>query len=323
MAALTLIDYAADPNPLTAAIAKVMHEESEFFGMLPFENVGSLAIKVNREPSTLPTPGWRRIGADHGSVKAGKPLEIEETAYSIGNYIDVDKALMRDTAKRLYNPMTHQTEMVTRGIARVFNDVAINNTPTANTDAPVGLFYRIMNDFSGQHLNANGLDISADAASLSSNIQTFLDWLDKLIYACEGHKADFILMNDTLKMRTWSTFRQSGLLTTTKDELGREFVEYKGAKFIDMGFKTDDSTKIITDAELSNGTALTGGGATSMYAGRLGAEQFTGWQEYGLETAAPVLLENGVTYRAVVDWVVGLAVSGTRSIARLSGIIAA
>lgn len=322
MAALTLVDYAADPNPLTAAVAAVLHEESEFFGMLPFENAGALAIKVLREPSSLPTPGWRTLGSDHGSVKAGKPNEIEEQAYSIGNYIDVDKALMRDKSTRLYNPMTHQTKMVTRGIARVFNDAAINNTPTSGISAPVGLFYRVMNDFSGQHLNANGLDISYDAASLASNIQTMLDWLDKLIYAVEGHKADFILCNDTLKLRINSIFRQSGLLTTTKDNLGREFLEYKGAKFIDMGFKTDDSTKIITDVELSNGTALTGGAATSIYAGRLGAEYFTGWQEYGLETTPPELLPNKVTYRSVIDWVVGLAVSGTRSIARLSGVIA-
>lgn len=323
MTAMTLIDYAADPNPLVSSVARVMHEDSPFFGILPFEDVGALAVKVNREPASLPTIAWRRIGNAHSSVKAGRPTEAEETAYSIGNYIDIDKALLADRRNRLVNPMTHQTQMTSRGIARAFTDCAINNTPALNADAPVGLFYRIMNDVSGQHLNANGLDISADASGLAANIQTFLDWLDKLIYACEGHKADILLINDTLKLRVWSTFRQSGLVNVSRDELGREFLDYKGAKLVDMGFKADDSTYVITNVELNNGTALTGGGATSVYAVRLGKEYFTGWQEYKLTVSDPVLTDDQVTYRSVVDWVVGLALSGTRSVARLSGVIAA
>jgi len=87
-----------------------------------------------------------------------------------------------------------------------------------------------------------------------------------------------------------------------------------------MGYKFDDTTQVITDVE--NGTALTGGGQTSVYAVRIGDEYFTGWQEYDMEVSEPTLMDDQVTYKSVIDWVTGLVVSHPRSVARLYGITA-
>jgi len=267
---------------------------------------------------------WRKLGSPHGSVKAGKPNEVEEMAYSIGNELLFDKALMRDKTPRIYDPKTYQMQMISRALARGFTDKAINGLP-ADLDNPVGLWYRTQNDLgASQRINAN-VDISADATGLAANIQIFFDALDALLYAVTGSvqaggKNAYLLCNDTFLLRFQSIMRQSNQLSTTTDALGRIFTEYKGAKLVDMGYKFDDTTQVITDVE--NGTALTGGGQTSVYAVRIGDEYFTGWQEYDMEVSEPTLMDDQVTYKSVIDWVTGLAVSHPRSVARLYGITA-
>jgi len=322
---LNLSDYLASPKLLVAGVAKALMEESEFMSVLPIENVGALAISVAREGS-LPNVSWRLPGSAHGSNKATQPQEKTEQAFSFGNCVDVDIVYTRDTRPRLVDPRSYQTSMTTRAMGREFNDAVINGNPLTTPNRPTGLFYRIQNDLGGnQDIDAgsgSGLDISPDATGLSANIQTFFDKLDKALYACADHKADAILLNDTLLQRYWSIARQSGLLKVDQDNLGREFYAYKGARFSDMGFKIDYDSKIIGDVELVNGTALTGGTATSLYCVRFGREYFTGWEEYELEVKEKGELEDGVTERTIIDWVVGIAVSHPRSITRLHGIIA-
>jgi hypothetical protein len=328
-AALTLADYANNPSPLVAGVAKVLRENSPFMDKLPFENVAALSVEVNRE-GNMSDVAWRNIGESHGSVLHTKPDKVTENVFSIGNEIIVDKMYLRDKSARLYNPMTYQTKMTTKSIARNFTDKIVNGLPSDKKN-PVGLFYRLKNDLgASQNLLAKsgGLDISDDASGLSANIQAFIDKLDQLLYAVTddfslGGNGVLLLCNDTMLMRINSAFRQSGALDESKDALGRIFLTYKGATFIDMGLKYDESTRIIANAELADGTALTGGGSTSIYAVKLGKEYFTGWQEYALEVSEPTLMDDQVTYKSVVDWPVGIAVSHPRSIARLYGVIAA
>jgi hypothetical protein len=329
MTVLTLAEYANDPRPLVAGVAKVLREDSIFMDVLPFEDVGALAVKVIRE-GTMPTISWRKAGAAHGSTKGTKPTQVEEAAFSFGNYVDTDIVYMRDRSPRLYDPRTYWTEMTVKAMAREFNDAAINGVPTANPDRPTGLWYRVINDLAAtQNITsaadggAGGLDISPDAVTLAANINTFFEKLDALIYALPGHTADYLLMNDTMLLRYESIARQSGFLKVTEDALGRKFTEYKGAKFLDMGLKVDDSTRIITNTETVAGTALTTGTATSIYAVKLGKEYFTGWQEYGMDVKDKGELEDGVSYRVIIDWVIGLALSHPRSVARLYGLVAA
>lgn len=323
----TLSDYASSPKALVQGVAKILREESPFMDHLSFADVGALSVQVLRE-GTLPTVAWRRPGTQHSSNKGTKPSPIYEQAFSFGNLVDVDKIYVKDTSPKLYNPRTYWTDQTTKAIGREFNDASINGDPTVNVDRPAGLFYRIRNDHLAMDMDADpagggaGLDISPDAVGLAANIATFFDKLDQLLYSLDGHKADLLLTNDTLLTRYWSVARQSGLLKVTSDSIGREFYEYKGATFIDMGFMIDDTTRIIGDVDLTNGTALTGGTATSLYAVKLGEEHFTPWQEYAMEVEDKGMLDDGVTYRTIIDWVIGLAVSHPRSIARLHGVVA-
>lgn len=329
MSYLTLTDYASSPSLLVAGVAKILQKDSPFMSKMAFETVAALAVKVIRE-GKMPTPAWRKIGNPHGSTKGTRPDQVEENAFSFGNMIDVDKAYMKDQSPKFYDPRTYWTDMTVKAMGREFTDATINGDPTVNEDRPTGLFYRVKNHLAAsQRLTADplggsaGLDVSMDAASLSSNIQILLDKLDLLIYSCAENRADMLLMNDTMINRIWSVLRQSGLLKSTTDNLGREWYEYKGATFVDMGFKIDDETRVIGNAETLDGTALTAGTGTSIYALRTGKEFFTTWQEYPMEVEDKGYLDDAVTYRVVVDWVIGLALSHPRSVSRLYGIVAA
>ncbi len=327
--AMSLADYSVVPNPLIAGVAKAMSEDSKFLSLVKFETVSSLAIKVAREATALPSSSWRQMGAAHGSVKADRPDVVEETAYSIGNAIVVDKMILADKSPKLYDPFTYQTKQTIRGITRNFANTTINGIPTDVTN-PVGLWYRLVNDgdLSAQVIAGAALDISADAAGLTANTQAFIDALDALIYAMTGSMEAsgmgiLFLTNDTMIKRVNSLFRQSGLLTTSSDALGRVFIEYKGAKFVDMGFKNDDSTRIMGNVEATDGSALTGGGSTSIYGVRLGKEYFTPWQMYPLDVSPLELQADKVTWKSVIDWAIGLAVSSPKGVSRLKGIVAA
>lgn len=320
MAVLTLADYSASPKPLISGVADVLRESSKIMDVLPFANAGSLSIQVMREAG-LPDISWRRAGNAHGSSKGRVDL-VQETAFSFGNSIDVDKVYVKN-GNTLYDARALWTKQTTRAMAFAFNDKFINGNPTVTPDAISGINYRIQNDHSANKIAGGGLDISPDAAALAANTQTFFDKLDELIYDMPEGGSKYLVCNKTLLMRFWSLARQAGVLSTTKDQLGRELYQYKEATFIDAGYKADQSTLIIGNVENVNGATLTGGASTSIYGLTVGQEFLTGWQEYALEVTDAGLLEDQVTYRTVVDWVVGLAVTHPRSLFQLHGIIAA
>ena len=325
---LTLADMISESTPLVAGVLQTLREESQFMDVLPFSDIAAISVKVYQEGS-MPNVSWRRIGLDHGSVKGDKPQEITENAFSLGNEIDLDIMYMKDKSARLYDPKVYQTRLITKALARNFTNKAINGLPTDKTN-PTGLWYRLVYDLpASQSILAasGGLDISPDSAALAVNTQIFIDQLDQLLYAVTGSLTGgsnvILLANDTSIFRLNSAFRQSGNLSEAKDQLGRVFMEYKGAKIIDMGYQYDEATRIIGNAELANGTALTGGGSTTIYAIKVGKDAFTAWQEYAMIVHPFELQSNKVTYKSVIDWVVGLAVAHPRAVARLYGIIAA
>jgi hypothetical protein len=323
--AYTLADMARiATEPLKKGVVDVFRRESFIMDTLRWETVNSLSLTVLRT-KTLPDLTWRKIGETWVESK-GVVEPIQERVFNLGGYIDVDKVLLK--ADTIVNQRALQTDMFTTAFAYAFNDSFINGQPSRDEDEVIGLFYRIRNFLggtSGQEKNLNGLDISPDSGSLSASFETYMDGVQELIHMCEGHQADVLMMNSTLYLRTLSALRQKGLFATDQDNYGRTVATWGpgGPKIIDLGYKADGSTKIITDVELSNGSALTGGGATSVYAARLGEKYLMGIQLYPLDVQDVGLLENGVAYRTVVDWPVGIYMVNPRSVARLSGIIAA
>jgi len=324
--AYTLADYSrlAGDNLLKRAVIETWRKESLIMDSLSFENAGKLSIKVIRS-GALPTVYWRKIGEGWTESK-GTTETVEERVFIMGGYYDFDKVLERATDS-IVNQRALQNQMYAKALALEFNNQFINGNPVSDEDSFVGIWYRLYHDMpAAQSIDGASIDISADSGATTANFNTFFDKIEALIDACDGHSCDMLLMNSTTKLRIQSGLRQLGLFTTTQDSFGRSVPTWGsgGPKLVDIGLKADQSTKIITDTELANGTALTGGTLTSVYALKLGQQQYLGgFQEYDIDVNDVGLLESGVAYRTVIDWPVGIYMVNPRSIARLYGVQAA
>lgn len=329
MPAINLADmakFAATSNDnLKLGVIHSFRMTSKLMDMLSFETTNELQIKFLRAKS-LPTPSFRKIGNAYNATKGDVRL-LEERIYLLGGNLDTDKALERQ--KGIMDGRAFHEKLQLEAIARMFNTYFINGDPTVDADGITGLFYRTQNVLpAAQSVNGGGLDISPDTGT-ATWFSDIINKLEELIDACVEGQCDALLMDRYTKLRLEAAFKKSGLLGTHKDQLGRKFATYGdgGPLLVPMGYQRDETdttagTRIIGHVELTNGTALAGGAATSIYAVKFGKDTLNGAQEYAMEVTDKGELEDGVTFRTVVDWPVGIYQPATRAVARLYGIVA-
>src|SRR5207248_1206838 len=117
-----------------------------------------------------------------------------------------------------------------------------------------------------------------------------------------------------------------GGFTTMKDQFDRTIEMYKGATIRDIGYKVDQATRIIPGGSTfaggllgenaaGTGTSTASGSIfTSIYAVNYSTDHFFGWQFDVLNVQDLGLINNGVIYRTLIDWAVGLINQSTRSL---------
>lgn len=298
-----------EKSPLTAGVMDIFLMEHELAQYVPVKRVNTMKARVIREV-TLPTPGWRQFGQGFAESK-GSLDWAEETVYSVGGYIDVDELIEMD-ANVVESPRAKQIKLWAKALAYTFNDTLINGSAAVTPDQPDGLLNRVNNLASRQILDAAGADVSR-AGFTDTNANSVLDLLDQLIYVCDGHRADCILMNDNALLAVWRILRREKLLDITKDQFGREIVSYKGAKLLDVGVKADQSTKILPD--------LPGGATgTTFIAVKFGEDYFSMLNYRPLKVTDIGRLESKPTLRTEVEWVFGYMMPHPRGLAILKNV---
>ena len=312
----TLADYEKTASPLTQAVIRTWREASPILEMLKFKTSDNLSEKVIRY-GTLPTAPWRNIGESFTQVKVA-PDSVEERLYFMGAKMDIPREY--NIAKSLVNQRAVQEEAIMKAVAFGFNEAFFVNTPEADPKAIVGLWYRLVNDFAaGQSVDGGGLDISPNTAVATWILQLF-DLVENLLSKVDGNPSDKVLfMNSTFYMRFQSACRNSNLLDSGTDQLGRQFLTYGkgGPKIVDIGYKVDQATKIMPDTELANGTALTGATFSSMTCARFGEPYVAGWCQEMPNAEDKGETEDGVNLRTIVRFSPGLYISSPRAVARL------
>ena len=332
MAALTLADmYIMSPYMLEQGIILTIQEESQLADTLSFENIQAMTVQTYRSGKRNPV-SWRKINEAFKPVIQGKPVPVSAGIYSFGTPIDVDYLVRDDKTPKIVDPVTQQVDDTIVTMARQFNDAWVNNEPTKDPDALVGLRYIINEEFPGQKICANPagnavLDLSPTGANYSTNISIFFLMLDKAINAIDGKKPNFAVCNSTFLTHFRSLCRDSGYLKTTEDSLGRSFIDYNGVKFIDAGNTYEDTDAsgnelpIITDKELYNGTIdPSNGNSTSVLFVRQDKKHYQPWQYAPLSATHIGMLDNGVHDRTLVKWDVGHIVTHPRSLSWLTGL---
>ena len=313
---VSLVEFAKmEKDPLIKAVAMTLIEESQPMKYIPWENIGALYKKMLRVQD-LPSVGRRKLNATWDSA-TGTTEPLEEGISLIGGNIDVDKE-MAEGNQTIEDLRRLHTIMKTEALAYEFNDSFINGSILSDSDDFNGLKARCdRSDMTAQKiLSATGTNYITDT---QAHALTFLEEMDKLTYAIDGHTPTFLCTNSIGLRKINAALRISDQLNKTKDQFG-QLVTMWGTNIpiYDMGVKADQSTLIMADETIAG---IAGSDYFSIYAVKIGeGTDFWGIQKHPLEVKDGGLLEDMVTYRTNVNWPVGLAQIKKRSIARLYGI---
>ena len=316
--------YQQTPSLLTKGVVRALQDESELLDTLNFKDIKATTVRTWRS-GELREVKWRRINQPFGTVIQGQPKPIEAGMFSFGNTVDVDYLLKEDQTAKIVDPEADQIQQTVTAMARQFNDYWVNNDPINDPAGIVGLKYIIDNEFPEQMIvadpsGADVLDLDPTGADYATNIGIFFRSLEKAIAAVHGEKPNFAVCNKTFLLNFRAICRDSGYLKTTEDSLGRQFIEFNGVKFIDAGYKVDDTTMIIGDNENYNGVVTDDGMATSIYLVRMDEQHYQPFEFEALTTDRVGLLEDRTNYRTVIKWDVGHIITHPRSVSRLTGL---
>ncbi|KKN76524.1 hypothetical protein LCGC14_0370330 [marine sediment metagenome] len=319
--AVTILDHAMvsanEGKMVLAAIENWFARESHMAQSLVWATNKELAVQITSW-KTLPTVGTRILNAGF-SESSGKFQQKIESKYIFGHYIDVDSVLVdANPAER-----TIQRQQSAEGMAFKFNDMFINGDPQSNEFK--GLSGRVddVNALGGiytdQYIDAGSATTGKGILYDTTERHYFIDQMAKLKHVIVGHRPDAFLMNSKMYLAFESAMRRESLLKQDADQFGRIINMFSSVPLVDIGIKADQATEIIT-----NGESLSlGSDETSIYAYRLGEGKYLwGIQQKPMEVIDHGRRDSAPVFRDEVQWVIGLAVSDPRSIARAYGFVA-
>jgi hypothetical protein len=325
---LTLADYALmSNNPLVRAISYSLILYANIIQDVPLMDKKSLIANGTRFEGNLPSVNWSQLNAE-GVTTKGTPTAYQEQAYIIRNYIDVDKFLVEDE-NAIVDPRATQAEAYLKALTYDINDKFFNNDHiTGDVNSFVGIKYRINNGGvfgvrSENKIDGGAVDLSQSGAT-QATANKFIELLDQLLWSVDSPEGEgvVIYMNEVMKRRFAFALRlmgTSGGFDITKDQFDRTIEKYKGAIIRDPGYKSDQTTRIISTWEKTDGTLGVNGTdhSTSIYAVNYDTDHFFGWQ-FGEPNVQDLgLIYNGVIYRTLIDWACGFMNASVRSLGRI------
>ncbi len=341
----TLADYALYSNqPKVQAVAMSLIDYGNIARDIPMVTKQTLIQSGVRFEGNVPSINWAPLNSEPVTVHS-QPTPFQEQVYLMRNSVDVDKYIVMDQ-NQITDPRASQTKMVLKALTYDFNLKFLKNDHlTGDANAPVGLRFRIDDAASQNRYGVrpeNKIDCGGAAADISAAGLTaktgamFFEMLDLLLWSVDapaGGTGVVLYMNDYLIRRINSVLKfmgTSGGFDVSKDQFDRTFQSYKGAIVRDPGVKSDQTTRILAGNAIAAGSGSVGETAAgldstgasanfaSIYAVNYGTDHLMGWQmTEGPDVNDLGLINNGVIYRTVIDWAVGLINQSTRSIGRL------
>ena len=326
--ALTMYDIARlkDTN-FEKGIVEMFIRESDLLKVFPFENIDTMSIQTRRMASLPPTQ-WRERGQrffDGGQVGFET---VVDSLFNTGAEINIDDADMKDKGPFIVNPLKFNTEAKVKAIVYDFHDKVINGDHAVDPNSFEGLKVRIGGLASTQSLyTASLLDVRPSTITVS-NAYTWLERIDEAKYACDGHTADICLTDGDFIRALKHALRVIGQYVNAPGTppanlneressnfvaptAGRAFV-WDEVRYIDMGVKADQTTHIVA-------TETIGSACRPAYFVKLGDAYLNAIQYAPLDVKPPFMLDDGVTFRSIISWYVGLRHVHNRFAVKMSG----
>jgi len=333
VATLTLAQYAQlEKQPLAKGIMMGISQEGLIADIMNFRNLDGALSETGVRYDEVIEPDWIPLdGTINSGTANGKPLAY--SVYQMAKHIDVPVLLDNNNKTQLARASVQQTKLAIKGAAYKVNDCFINGDQASDANQFEGINKIVGQMGSTQIITpASEIDISTYNSTEANEL---FDNLDKMFWACEGHKPDAVFCNDLFLLRFESVLRQAQLRGNTYDWVEATFkiddprrtqrtaatkpaYTYKEVPFFDIGVKADQSTRIIT----SGYTDSLGSNHTRVFAVKFGEDDVEGLQAAPLQVKdiGNNTLEDKEVMRKRLTWTVGLGVWGPRSIVRLDGI---
>lgn len=284
-----------------AAVIRMFAENSDVLRALTFDDVPGGSLSYNVEGSL---PGVAFRGYNEGyTPSTGVINPAVEVLKIAGGQLDVDAAMIKTRGPQVRSA---QEAMKVTALSLHIADRIVNGDSLANPREFDGLRKRIV----GSQL------IPANLTAPSANSPLSLEALDAAIDEVDG--ATHLIMSKDMRRKLYKAARNGvgGDIQVGQDAFGFRTTMYNDLPILIADY--NDRGERIIDFDEAGPNA--GNSSTSIYVVRMGDGYVTGLQNGVMEVNDLGKLDDGVTYRTHVEWLVGLAVMHGRACARVWGI---
>lgn len=311
--ALTLAQAAVlSENDLQRGVIETFVIESRVLDRLPLLPVEGNAYAYNEE-GTLPGVEFRAVNSAY-TESTGVINQKTESLVILGGDADVDTFIVQ-TRGNLNDQRAAQTRMKVKSAVYKFQDGFINGDVAVDANSFDGLKKRL----TGAQVIAAATNGMSVLGTSDADRHAFLDKLDEAIAAVENPQV--LYMNADIRAKLRSSARRLTMYDQTRDTFGRSIERYNGIELVDIGTKSDGTTKIIPQTETQGSSSV----ASSIYIVGFGQDEsdrgVTGLSNGGIQVKDLGEIDAKPVFRTRIEFFCGLALFGGKAAARLSGVL--
>lgn len=290
---LTILEAAkASADPMSAGVVEIFARTNPVLERMPFTNIGGSAYTYKIEDA-LPGIAFRGVGESYTSSTGVIAPQVERLTIA-GGVSDFD----RFTVKTQGGSRQEQDALKAKAFSLHWLKTFFDGDSEADPRQFDGINVRLTGN---QVLGTSG------GAALT------LDAVDELIDAVQGGP-DVIFLNKTLRRKVNKLVRAAGQATeTVSDTFGRQLMSYAGIPLVAV--ETDASGNEILGFDEDDGAG--NADTSSLYAVKFGMDALHGIQNGAMEVEDLGRMNDGVTYRTLIEWLSGMVIKHPRSAARL------
>lgn len=289
---------------------------------IPIVTNGSLSVRWRRA-KVLPTIGTRKLYGDFAQSYGG----WEEQAFDLpiyGGKVQIDEQLLSEPGGA--EEWADTIEAYTRAFAfRMANDT-INGDTATDLEAMDGLKVLVAKLPARQTITPTAAIDLTTSANRKTNAPELIRYMHTAMHRVRqgtGRSPNLILMNDDLFLLLSDAMRQSGFLTTTMDNYGREVNKFQGARIVTGGYQQAEA---LTQTTEILGANFDGDGNTSMFFLVTGEQYVHYVQKHAMKVTEGRTNTNGssdddlILRTKMVEWPIALRLKHPYAAARLTKI---
>ena len=262
----TLSEYQKLANDdVTAGVFDNIITASELAPFLQFSSFSGNSLVYNRE-NTLGAAATHQVG-DVWSDTEPSYTKKTVSLTTVGVQHPLDRFAMQ-TADNVQSQEAVLLSKMAKSIVRKLEDLLLNGNSGSTSTEPEGLTSLLISDSRLLMMD----DGSQPASITGAETELTLDRLDAMIDLVENGKPDFLMMNKTMRRKMTSLARAtgSGVVLTSADMFGHQYVVYNGIPVVINDFISNSEQYEQGDSQWPSSSA------TTIYAIKTGQEK-QGW----------------------------------------------